>query len=459
MAGGGSGATGSVKVEGGGGNNNYGFAFSIMVSLFFMIGFITVLNDVLIPSLKEVFELKAWQAMLIQFCFFTAYLVMSIPAGKLIEKVGYKKGLAIALGVMGTGLLLFIPASMTLMYGFFLFALFVVASGITILQVAINPYIIALGPEETGASRLNLGGALNSTATFVGPILGGAFILKEFHLSDFPSLADMNMAKAEAVQGPYLILALVTIAIAGILFMTRLPKLSSEKAIGEEVEGSAWDYKHLIYGSGAIFFYVGAEVAIGSLLVLYLAQDEMGNIPEKLASSLLAYYWGSAMIGRFIGSAVGQKIKANVLLSIVSVIALGLIILSMLGFTLTTWVSVPVMNILPETGGIMDFSPVKVPLSAVLLVLVGLFNSVMWPAIFPLGIAKLKKHTSQGSGIMVMMVFGGAVIPLLQGFVADAIGYRFSFIICLFCYAYILWFALKGYKAGKISTMIDSEEE
>ncbi len=282
----------------GGGNNqsasvhdpkvNYTAPLILMVGLFFMIGFITVLNDVLIPSLKGVFDLNAWQAMLIQFCFFGAYFVMSYPAGALIEKVGYKSGLIIALAVMGTGLLLFVPASITLSYGFFLFALFVVASGLTILQVAINPYLIALGPEETGAARLNLGGALNSTATFVGPIIGGAFILKHFHADDFPTLEALNIAKAEAVRGPYIVLALITVGIAGLLALMKLPKLSSIASV-EKPEGSAFDFKHLIYGAGAIFFYVGAEVAIGSLLVLYVSEAHMGAIPEKLASSLLAY--------------------------------------------------------------------------------------------------------------------------------------------------------------------------
>lgn len=433
---------------------NYTAPLILMLGLFFMIGFITVLNDVLIPSLKGVFNLEPWQAMLIQFCFFGAYFVMSYPAGALIEKVGYKKGLIIALAIMGTGLLLFVPASMVLSYGFFLFALFVVASGLTILQVAINPYLIALGPDETGAARLNLGGALNSTATFLGPIIGGAFILKHYHPDDFASLELLNMAKAESVRGPYIVLALITIGIAGLLAIMKLPKLSSIASSEVRGEGSAFDYKHLIYGAGAIFFYVGAEVAIGSLLVLYVSENHMGAIPEKLASSLLAYYWGSAMVGRFIGSAITQKVKAQLLLRIVAIVALVLVFLSMTTAALSAWIDIPVMILNDQSFGI-SFSPVHVPIAAFLLVLVGLFNSVMWPLIFPLGIAKLGRHTSQGSGIMVMMVVGGAVIPLLQGYLAgvEGIGYRYSFVVCAVCYAYILFFALKGYKAGKISEL------
>lgn len=472
MAGGGPTGASGVKIEGGG-NSKYGFALTLMVTLFFMIGFITVLNDVLIPSLKGLFELTASQAMLIQFCFFIAYAILSYPAGLLIEKVGYKKGLIISLAVMGFGLLFFVIASMVQLYGVFLLALFIVASGITILQVAINPYIIALGPEETGASRLNLGGALNSTATFIGPIIGGAFILKEFSLADFNNdILLLNAAKAEAVRGPYIILALVTFAIAAILYFTTLPKISTE--VTEEVEDdgtSPLDFLHLKLGAGSIFFYVGAEVAIGSILVLYLTTQNLIVLPqemiagksgealtsiyEKMASSLLAYYWGAAMIGRFVGSAVGQKIKANLLLAIVSVIALVLVTYSMIGGQGGRMdISVIVLNTSPFSIG---FQSINIPVVAFALVLVGLFNSVMWPAIFPLGIAKLGKHTSKGSGIMVTMVLGGAVIPYIQGLLADSIGYRFSFIICIVCYAYLLFFALKGYKMGKISEMTEDE--
>lgn len=471
MAGGGAGAQGSVKVEGGG-NQKYGFALSIMVSLFFMIGFITVLNDVLIPSLKGLFDLSASQAMLIQFCFFIAYAILSFPAGMLIEKVGYKKGLIISLAVMAAGLFFFVIASMVQMYGVFLFALFVVASGITILQVAINPYIIALGPEETGASRLNLGGALNSTATFIGPIIGGAFILKSFSLEDFGGdQALLNAAKAEAVRGPYIVLALVTLLIAAILYFTSLPKIATESAEKVEDGTSPLDFLHLKLGSGAIFFYVGAEVAIGSLLVLYLTTQNLIILPtditeglshegleslyEKMASSLLAYYWGAAMVGRFIGSAVGQKIKANTLLAIVAVVALVLVTYSMVGGQSARMdISVIVLSTDPFSIGLQS---INVPVVSFALVLVGLFNSVMWPAIFPLGIAKLGKHTSKGSGIMVTMVLGGAVVPYVQGLLAESIGYRFSFIICIICYAYLLFFALKGYNMGKIATMEDED--
>jgi FHS family L-fucose permease-like MFS transporter len=417
---------------------SYTVPLILMISLYFMIGFITVMNDVLIPSLKGLFKFgptENWKAMLIQFCFFIAYGIMSIPAGMIIKKVGYKKGLALALAIMGVGLLLFVPASYIISYGFFLFALFVVAIGLAILQVAINPYISALGAPETASSRMNLGGALNSFATFIGPIIGASLILKE-------SLTD-PLEKASAVRGPYIVLAIVTVAIAALLYFINLPKIASqEDETGESP--SIWKFNHLLYGAGAIFFYVGAEVAIGSILILYL-KSSIG-LAENLASSLVAYYWGSAMIGRLIGSAIGQKISSQNLLAAVSTIALILVSLSMMGVFNEMTMSIPVMEMKTEGGFQMNFPVVTIPVAAFLLVLVGLFNSVMWPCIFPLGIRNLGSSTSAGSGLMVTMVMGGAFIPFFQGVLADKIGYQNSFFICLICYAYILFFAIKGYK-------------
>ncbi len=420
---------------------NYTAPLVLMISLYFMIGFITVMNDVLIPSLKGLFQFgptETWKIMLIQFCFFIAYGIMSIPAGIIIKKIGYKKGLALALSIMGLGLLLFVPASMVISYGFFLFALFVVAIGLAILQVAINPYITALGSPETASSRMNLGGAMNSFATFIGPIIGAAFILVEGI-----NAANSPVARAEAVRGPYILLALLTFAIAAILYFVNLPKIASQEEETGETE-SIFKFKHLLYGSGAIFFYVGAEVAIGSLLILYLKNDF--GVNERSASSLVAYYWGSAMIGRLIGSALGQKIKSETMLTAVTLVALVLVSCSMLGVFSEMKMDVPVMVMKTDNGVYFDFPAVNVPVAAFLLVLVGLFNSVMWPCIFPLGIKDLGTATSNGSGLMVTMVAGGAFIPLFQGVLADGIGYKNSFVVCLICYAYILFFALKGHK-------------
>lgn len=431
------------------GRNIYLVPLILMVSLFFMIGFITVLNDVLIPSLKGLFELSRAQAMLIQFCFFIAYGLMSIPAGRLIQRLGYKNGLSVSLAIMAIGLFLFVPAANAISYGFFLFALFVVATGLTVLQVTINPYIIALGPEETGASRLNLGGTLNSTATFIGPIIGAAYIL--------PHGITDPVQKAAAVQGPYVVLALVTVAIAAVLYFLHLPKLAVEASSEHEGKESLFKFKHLLFGAGGIFFYVGAEVAIGSVLILYFVEDNLIALgagasstltPEKAAAALVAYYWASAMIGRLIGSILGQKIAAEKMLKFVAIVAIVLVSVAISGVLLSTWMDMQVMvlNLDPFS---VSFEPVSFPVSLFLLVLVGLFNSVMWPCIFPLSIRGLGANTSRGSGLLVSMVAGGALIPLLQGVISDipAIGFQYSFIVVLLCYVYILFFATKGYKA------------
>lgn len=449
MAGGGAGVTSGVKIENGE-NKNYGFAMAIMCALFFIIGFITVLNDVLIPSLKGLFDLKPWQAIMIQFCFFTAYFVTSYPFGKLISKIGYKKGLMGGLALMSLGLLGFVPSSIVESYGMFLVSLFIVASGLTLLQVAINPYIPALGSAATASARLNLGGAFNSVATFIGPIIGGWIIL-DACLTD-------HLAKAEAVRGPYIVLALVGLTIAGLLYFIDLPQIIEEKDEKSGTNtGSAFDYLHLKFGALAIFFYVGAEVAIGSLLILYLSdpvsEGGLGALSEADSSRLLAYYWGSAMIGRFAGSVLLQKIKTHKALQVVTAAAFFLVLGSMFTPMIEKTMSISVieMGTNCETGVFgIGFKPIVIPVAAFLLVLVGLMNSIMWPSIFPLGIRGLKQHTSEGSGIMVSMVLGGAVIPLLQSGLLEIMSYQYSFVICLVCYAYLFFFAFKGYKAGKI---------
>ena len=448
MAGGGAGVSAGVKIADQS-NKNYGFAMAIMCALFFIIGFITVLNDVLIPSLKGVFDLKPWQAILIQFCFFTAYFVTSYPFGKLIERIGYKKGLMAGLAVMSFGLLGFVPSSIVESYAMFLVSLFIVASGLTLLQVAINPYIPALGSPETASARLNLGGAFNSVATFIGPIIGGWLILDE-------CITD-HLAKAAAVRLPYISLALLGMLIAAVLWFIKLPKIIPDKQL--ETKGSAFDYLHLKFGALAIFFYVGAEVAIGSLLILYLSEPSseghggLGVLAEYDASRLLAYYWGSAMIGRFAGSLILQKIKTHKALQFVTAIAFLLVLGSMFTPLVNKMMDISVieMGTNCETGVFgIGFKPIQIPVAAMLLVLVGLMNSIMWPSIFPLGIRGLKDHTSEGSGIMVAMVLGGALIPQIQSVMVEVMPYQYSFIICLVCYAYLFFFSYKGFKMGKI---------
>jgi len=428
-------------------NAKYTAAIALMATLFFLIGFITVLNDVLIPIMQKVFGFSKnenWKLLLIQFSFFMAYGLLSIPGGWLVKNIGYKKGTIYSLFVVSFGLLLFYPASEYASYGLFLVALFFVGGGFAILQVAINPYLIALGTPETGAARLNLGGALNSTATAIGPIFGSYVLLNECITNQTDVLG--------TIRSLYVAIALLAIAIASFMFFMKLPKLSIENDKHEILEGSIFEFKHLLYGAGAIFFYVGAEVVIGSLLVVYLKSDTMGNIPEKFAASLVAYYWAGAMIGRYMGSNLTKHIAPNKALAFVAIVAFTLIFLSMTDVMINQHVSIPVINMGEHcvTGEFyFNFKSLTVPFAAVCLLLIGLFNAIMWPSIFPLGIARLGKYTSRGSGLMVTMVAGGAFVSLLQGFLADKFGYRYSFALCLICYAYIIFFALKGYKPGK----------
>jgi FHS family L-fucose permease-like MFS transporter len=428
---------------------NYIPAIALMAALFFVIGFITVLNDILIPIMKGIFHFtdkENWKLSLIQFSFFMAYGLLSVPSGWLVKTIGYKKGTIYALLIVAFGLLLFYPASIASSYPLFLVALFFIGSGFALLQVAINPYLIALGTPETGAARLNLGGALNSTATAIGPIFGSVILLNECitHPADILG----------TVRTFYVCVALLIIAIASFMFFMKLPKLSIENDKDEVLEGSIFQFRHLLFGAGAIFFYVGAEVVVGSLLVIYLKSDTMGNIPEKFAAGLLAYYWAGAMIGRFAGSKLTQHIAPNKALAFVAIVAFALIFLSMTDFMIHHHTSIPVINMGEdcETGeAYFNFKSLTIPFAAVCLLLIGLFNSIMWPSIFPLGIARLGKYTSRGSGIMVTMVAGGAFVTLLQTILSSAIGLRYSFALCLICYAYIIFFAVKGYKPTKVA--------
>jgi MFS transporter, FHS family, L-fucose permease len=470
-------------------NKSYALPMAIMTAFFFMIGFITCLNDVLIPSMKGIFNLEGYQAMFIQFCFFLAYFIVSPFAGFLINSIGYKKGLMVGLIITSMGLFGFVPAANYVSYELFLTSLFIVGSGFAVLQVAVNPYIPLLGAPETASSRLNLGGAFNSIGTFIAPIIGGYLILSNVYSG---TEEEISMAKAASVKGPYIVLALMTLFLAGVLAFIKLPQITGETVeedepvdykFGEEDLASSkkeinavsktqklTDFIHLLFGSGAIFFYVGAEVAIGSLLILYLQTTEMGNVPEHFGSALVAYYWGGAMVGRFIGFIVLKKIRAYIGLRVVAALAFILVLLSMFsGFiTSMTDISILKMGNDPVSGNYnIHFETIQIPMAALFLVLVGLCNAIMWPAIFPLGVRGLGNQTGKGSGLMVSMVLGGAIVPLLQSVIAtgiktsateyvfgfEGIGYRFSFVVCLVCYAYIFMFAYKWYKAGKVAAL------
>lgn len=392
------------------------FALTSLTTLFFMWGFLTCLNDILIPYLKGMFSLNYTQAMLVQFCFFGAYFVMSIPAGKLVSKIGYQFGIVVGLVVASIGCALFYPAAEAHVYELFLLALFVLASGITILQVSANPYVSVLGPAKTASSRLTMTQAFNSLGTTVAPLFGSWLILSE-----------ISQATAEQVKFPYLMLSASLLTLAIIFAFLKLPKLG--KAIDSEAEnqgdtefvdlGSVWKYRHLILGAIGIFVYVGAEVAIGSFLVGFLTLDHIAGLPEQQAAHYISYYFAGAMIGRFAGAAIMQKLNAAKVLACHGILAGVLVLIAMTGQgSLAMWA----------------------------ILLVGLCNSIMFPTIFSLALQGLGKYTSQGSGILCLAIVGGAIIPLLQGMLADNIGVQLALILPIGCYLYITYFALFGAK-------------
>ena len=391
---------------------SYTVPLILMVSLYFGIGFITAMNDILVPHFKDLFHLTNFLALLVQMAFFGAYFVMSLPSGWIVGRIGYKLGIVVALATMGVGLLLFLPASMIIFYPLFLFALFVVGSGLALLQVAINPYVGALGSPETAASRLNLCGGFNSLATTIAPKIGAAFI--------FIAAGATAAQLAHSVRMPYVILACCAFAMAVLTLFVHLPDLIEKRSEASVAAGGgAWGFRNLRFGAGAIFCYVGAEVAIGSIMISYLGQPSMGGMSHSAAARYVSLYWGGAMVGRFIGFVVLQKVRQERALLFVAAVAAVLV-----GTALVTHGSVAMWAV----------------------VSCGLFNSVMWPCIFPLSVKGLGKFTSQGSGILIMMVVGGAVIPEIQGLLADAFGYQKSFVVVLLCYAYLVFFAVSGYK-------------
>jgi FHS family L-fucose permease-like MFS transporter len=401
-----------------GNEGNYRFALVSLTSLFFMWGFITCLNDILIPHLKAVFSLSYTEAMLIQFCFFGAYFLVSLPAGKLVKRVGYQKGIVIGLLIASVGCLLFYPAAALATYGLFLGALFVLASGITILQVAANPYVNALGSSETASSRLNLTQAFNALGTTVAPFFGAVLIL-----SVASGAAMGAQAEAEVVKLPYLLLAGMLAALAVVFSKLSLPVIhehqasTNEEAVVHNGKTSATQHIHLILGAVGIFVYVGAEVSIGSFLVSFLGESHIANLEEMDAAKYITYYWGGAMIGRFIGSAVMQKIAAGKVLAFNALMAALLVLVAM------------------NTSGL-------VAMWAILAV--GLFNSIMFPTIFSLALRDLGPHSSQGSGYLCLAIVGGAIVPLFQGMMADSMGLQPAFILPVICYAFIVFYGAKG---------------
>jgi FHS family L-fucose permease-like MFS transporter len=397
----------------------YTSALSAVTTLFFLWGFITCLNDILIPYLKAIFQLSFAQANFINLCFFGAYFLMSIPAGKLVARVGYKRGMLLGFVLAAIGAFLFYPAAAQRVYGLFLGALFVLASGITILQVAANPYVSILGPARSASARLTLTQAFNSLGTFLAPLLGSALILSRLpKLNTAASAASIDVT---AVQMPYLIIGTALLLISLLLSRVNLPQIvPPTEAAGNTVDADstrAWHYRHLVFGVLGIFAYVGAEVSIGSHLVSYLALPDVMGLDPKSAGDRVALYWGAAMVGRFGGAYLLNKFSPAKLLAFNAVCAVALVLIS-----------------INTTGSIAMWT----------LLAVGLMNSIMWPVIFPLALAGLGRHTEEGSGLLCTAVVGGALVPLLFGMVADHSGLRMALLLPMICYAYIVWYGLRG---------------
>ncbi len=420
-------------------NKSYKSAFIFLTSLFFLWGFITVLVDSLIPRIRELFTLSFFQAGLVQFAFFGAYFLLSIPAGFILSKIGYKKGIVLGLATMAVGCLLFYPAASYREFGIFMVAYFVLAGGMTILQVAANPYVAALGSEEGASSRLNLSQAFNSLGTAIAPAIGAMLILSDKVKSTeeiaalSPSAKETYLAsEASAVQSPFLGIASFIVVLAVIFMFVQLPKiLGSNAPKGGFVE--ALKHPSLKMGAIGIFVYVGAEVAIGSYLVNYFMDmnmaeaiknsSAMSSISEFIIGTNLAevsslaivgafvtFYWSGAMIGRFIGAYLTKVLNPAFVLRIFALLAMVMVIVSML------------------TEGFVSMWAI---------LSVGLFNSIMFPTIFTLAIDGLDELKPQASGILCTMIVGGAVIPPVYGLLTDEFGFKIAFVLVIICYAYI----------------------
>ena len=407
--------------------NKNRLAFGVVTAVFFMWGFITVLNDVLVPHLKSVFSLDYTRIMLIQFTFFGAYFLVSLPSGKVVSVFGYKNSIIMGLCVAGLGALLFYPAAALPSYGVFLGALFILASGITLLQVAANPYVSLLGPPRGASSRLNLSQAFNSLGTTLAPKFGGLLILSgtvlsavEFAKLDTAHQLAYRLQQAEMVQIPYIGIAITLFVLAMIVYQFHLPTISTaEDHTAEPAHPfrTALAHRHLLFGVIAIFVYVGAEVSIGSFMINYIALPRIGAMPEVRAAGFVSLYWGGAMLGRFIGSALLRRTDPRRLLGVFACVAALLVITTML------------------THGMLAVWSV---------VSIGLFNSIMFPNIFTLGIEGLGPLTGRASSLLIMAIVGGAVIPVLQGMLADRFGVHHAFILPLLCYLYIVFYGFKG---------------
>lgn len=446
---------------------NYKVSLATLTSLFFMWGFITCMNDILIPHLKELFKLSYTQSMLVQFSFFGAYFVGSLIyftishyKGDPINKIGYKGGIIYGLIISAVGCALFYPAAAYSSYGLFLGALFVLGLGFTLLQIAANPYVAILGPEESASSRLNLAQGFNSLGTTLAPVLGG-FLVFEF-------FATAGEITPEATKVPYMIFAGLFLLLVFLIYSVKLPVFKSDEST---VSGlGALSFPQLKLGILGIFFYVGAEVGIGSFMINFLSYDDIAGLGESVSKNYLALYWGGSMVGRFMGAiSMNSELPAakRSLYMFGTGIAIFLIIFFIVDLSFTQ-ISVYLLFMLVNYFAffigksipariltLFAFINIGLLLLTIFgsghlamwsIISIGLFNSIMWSNVFTLSIAGLGRYTSQGASLLVMGILGGAILPLIQGGVADVLGVQKSFFIPLLGYAYIAFFGLYCYK-------------
>jgi len=404
---------------------NYRPALTLLATLFFMWGFITVINNTLLPHLKSVFDLNYTQTTLIESVWFIAYFVASLPSAFLIERIGYQKSLVIGLLIMAAGALGMVLAASLPSYGVTLVMLFVIASGITLLQVAANPYVAVVGPPATASSRLNLVQALNSAGTMLAPLFGAYLILGRSvggTVKEGTVLTPaQRLADAHSVVLPYVLVAVVLVVLAVVIARFPLPAMgnaTSRVAKEERKNHSLWKHRNLVFGIPAIFIYLIAEIGVANLFVNFVSQPNIANLTHELAGRYLTFLWGGMMVGRFVGSAIMQKVRAETVLA---------------AFSIGAFV---VMMITVFAHG---------PVAMWSLILVGLFHSIMFPTIFTLGIKGLGPLTEEGSGLLIMAIAGGALV-IVQGKIADAYGLQWSFLLTAACELYVLFYALWGAK-------------
>jgi MFS transporter, FHS family, L-fucose permease len=406
---------------------NYSRSLAIVTTLFFMWGFLTCLNDILVPHLKSIFALSYASAMLIQFAFFSAYFLFSVPWSKIVNTIGYKTTMVVGLLTMAVGAFLFVPAASAVSYPLFLTAFLVLAAGITGLQVSANPYVDLLGRPETASSRLDLTQAFNSLGTTIAPKIGGLLILSAAPLAieqlrqlTPQALHAYRLQQAASVKLPYVVIGVALLLLAVLIGVSKLPKIETATSrSGENVKDSIWRHPNLFFGAIGIFTYVGAEVSIGSFLVNYFGLPEIAGFSAKTAAGFVSFYWGGAMIGRFLGAPLLQRFKPGYLLAICAIAAGALVTTSMvLSGHMAMWT----------------------------ILAVGFFNSIMFPTIFSLGEAELGPLSGTASGLLSMAIVGGAILPVIQGVIADHVGLHHAFLLPVICYLYILFYALSGSK-------------